>query len=137
MGADGKPSMEYMRPHNDYEAGDLGLTKWFANRHIAEVHDFTGDALSKNLMDYIASEMKKLRSLGTGIGAPETPKINTIIAIRQGLSKFPETKGTVKHTDNGVLGIASTKATGVTVKHNTEAKVKFKGGVINHLHSSN
>ncbi|THF63695.1 hypothetical protein E6C76_13990 [Pseudothauera nasutitermitis] len=133
----GNQSLAHMGPHTANEAAILGVTKQFANRHVAEIHGNNGAVLSPNLMADLARRMSVLRSQGAGIGKPETPPKNTTIAIDAGLSTFPESKGAVKLNLPGVLGIATKTKGQLSPVINTGAVVtRNKQGIVNHLDSS-
>lgn len=134
--ANGNQSLAHMKPHTKSEAKNLGATKWFLNRHIAEIHGNGGSALSPNLMADLARKMSDLRSKGVGIGKPEIPPKNTTIAINSGLKVLPESKGNVNVNLPGVLGIATKDKRPFPTMNTNAVVTRNKKGVVNHLDSS-
>lgn len=137
LDANGIPIMKYLRPHTPQEAANLGVTEWFANRHVAEVHGNNGAALSPNQMADVAREVAVRRAQGAGLAKPETPPKNTTVAVRANLSAFPDSSGVVNVNHPEVLGIA-TKVKGPSPPViNTSAEVtRNNQGNVNHLASS-
>lgn len=137
LDANGIPIMKYLRPHTPQEAANLGVTSNFANRHVAEVHGNKEAALSPNQMADVVREVTAQRAQGAGLGKPETPKKNSVVAITPKSKAFSASKGVVNLNSPGVQGIGTqVKGQASPVLNNSVTVARDNAGQVNHLASS-